>query len=142
MLLPASEHVSKDQGPNPFVTNIHHASKENNTFRTALWTGNKLQLTLMSLRPGENIDLEVHPHTDQFLRIEQGVGVTQMGRSRDNLSFQQFVGPGSAIVIPAGMWHNLTNTGQMELKLYSIYAPPNHPYGTVHETKADAEKED
>ena len=141
MSLTAPNHMVKDQGPNPFVTNIHHETKENDTFRTALWTGKHLQLTLMSLQPGEDIGLEVHPHTDQFLRIEQGVGVTQMGNSRGNLTFQQYVGPGSAIFIPAGTWHNVTNTGPMEMKLYSIYAPPNHPFGTVHRTKADAEKE-
>ena len=132
----------KDQGPNPFVINIHEAAIQNQTFRTALWTGKHLQLTLMSLQPGEDIGLEVHPHVDQFLRIEHGQGITQMGRSRDNLSFQQYVGEDSAIFIPAGTWHNLTNTGHTPLKLYSIYAPPNHPFGTVHRTKAEAaEKE-
>ena len=145
MVLPGSTHAahgSKDQGPNPFVSNIHHTTNANNTFRTALWTGNRLQLTLMSLQPGEDIGLEVHPHTDQFLRIEQGHGVTQMGKSRDNLTFQQMIGPGSALFVPAGTWHNLTNTGQIPLKLYSIYAPPNHPFGTVHETKAEAAEEE
>lgn len=75
---------------------------------------------------------------DQFLRIEQGQGITQMGRGRDNLSFKRNVEDDSAIFIPAGTWHNLTNTGNIPLRLYSIYAPPNHPFGTVHPTKADA----
>jgi mannose-6-phosphate isomerase-like protein (cupin superfamily) len=130
--------VLSDYGPNPFVTNINEAKKQNNTYRTALWTGNHLQVTLMSLNPGEDIGLEIHPDVDQFLRIEQGQGITQMGKSKDNLNFQRNVYDDSAIVVPAGTWHNLTNTGNMPLKLYSIYAPPNHPFGTVHPTKADA----
>ena len=130
--------ILSDYGPNPFVININKASKQNNTFRTALWTGNHLQVTLMSLHPGEDIGLEMHPDVDQFLRVEQGQGITQMGKSRGNLNFQRNVSDDSAIVIPAGFWHNLTNTGNIPLKLYSIYAPPNHPFGTVHPTKAVA----
>lgn len=78
----------RDYGPNPFVNNINEATKQNNTYRTALWTGDFLQLTLMSLNPGEDIGLEMHPDVDQFLRIEQGQGVTQMGVSKDQLNFQ------------------------------------------------------
>lgn len=128
----------KDNGPNPFVTNINDATKVNHNYRTALWTGNHMQLTLMSLNPGEDIGLEMHPQVDQFLRIEQGHGITQMGPEKHNLSFTAYVQYNSAIFIPAGTWHNLTNTGHIPLKLYSIYAPPNHPHGTVHPTKADA----
>lgn len=128
----------KDYGAEPFVVNINQAAKQNNTFRTALWTGNHLQVTLMSLNVGEDIGLEMHPDVDQFLRIEQGQGIVQMGKSRDNLNFERNVYDDSAIMLPAGTWHNLTNTGNVPLKLYSIYAPPNHPFGTVHVTKADA----
>jgi mannose-6-phosphate isomerase-like protein (cupin superfamily) len=128
----------RDYGPNPFVININEVTKQNRTFRTALWTGKHLQVTLMSLNPGEDIGLEMHPDVDQFLRVEQGQGIVQMGNSRNNLSFQRKVFDDSAIVIPAGKWHNLTNTGNVPLKLYSIYAPPNHPFGTVHTTKAEA----
>ncbi|WP_423492451.1 cupin domain-containing protein [Lysinibacillus agricola] len=128
----------KDFGANPFVININEATKQNNTYRTAIWTGNHLQVTLMSLNPGEDIGLEMHPDVDQFLRIEQGQGITQMGKSKDNLNFRRNVYDDSAIMIPAGTWHNVTNTGNIPLKLYSIYAPPNHPFGTVHPTKADA----
>lgn len=130
--------VLKDYGANPFTININDASKQNNTYRTALWTGKHLQVTLMSLNPGEDIGLEMHPNVDQFLRIEQGHGVVQMGNSRNNLNYRRNVSDDSAIFIPAGTWHNLTNTGHVPLKLYSIYAPPNHPPGTVHRTKADA----
>lgn len=128
----------KDYGKQPFVVNIEEASKQNRTFRTALWTGRHLQVTLMSINVGEDIGLEVHPTVDQFLRIEEGQGIVQMGDTKNQLSFQKRVHDGSAIMVPAGKWHNLTNTGNKPLKLYTIYAPPQHPFGTVHKTKADA----
>lgn len=127
-----------DQGPTPFVVNINNVTKQNNTFRTALWTGAHLQVTLMSLNVGEDIGLEIHPNVDQFLRIEQGKGIVQMGKDKNNLDFVRRVADDSAIMIPAGTWHNVTNTGKVPLKLYSIYAPPQHPLGTVHITKAEA----
>lgn len=129
----------KDYGPEPFVVNIEEATKQNNTFRTALWTGDNLQVTLMSIKVGEDIGLEVHPTVDQFIRIEEGQGIVKMGDRKDNLNFQVKVYDDFAFIIPAGKWHNLINTGNKPIKLYSIYAPPQHPYGTVHETKADAE---
>lgn len=128
-----------DYGPNPFVINIEEATLQNDYFRTALWTGTHLQLTLMSIQPGEDIGLEIHPNLDQFLRIEQGQGVVMMGNSPEDLNFQRKVYDNYAIIIPAGTWHNLVNTGRIPLKLYSIYAPPQHPFGTVHVTKQDAE---
>lgn len=130
--------TTRDYGGNPYVVNIHEAAEKNNTFRTALWTGKHLQLTLMSLMPGESIGLELHPEVDQFLRVEEGVGIVQMGPTQDQLTFQKYVQDDSAIFVPAGTWHNVTNIGHVPLKLYSIYAPPNHPKGTVHPTKADA----
>lgn len=130
--------VFSDYGPEPFVINIDQATRQNNTFRTALWTGDHLQLTLMSLNPGEDIGLEIHPNIDQFLRVEQGQGLVRMGQSKDNLNFERRVGNGYAIFVPAGTWHNVINTGIIPLKLYSIYAPPQHPRGTVFWTKADA----
>ncbi|MET3696737.1 mannose-6-phosphate isomerase-like protein (cupin superfamily) [Bacillus oleivorans] len=128
----------KDYGSKPFVININEATKQNNTFRTALWTGEHLQLTLMSINAGEDIGLEIHPNVDQFLRVEEGQGLVQMGKRRDRIDFQRRVYDDYAILIPAGTWHNLINTGNTPLKLYSIYAPPQHPFGTVHESKADA----
>lgn len=130
--------VIKDFGPKPYVVNIEDAAKQNNTYRTALWTGPHLQVTLMSINVGEDIGLEIHRDTDQFLRIEQGQGIVQMGKRKDQLNFQEKVFDDYAIMIPAGTWHNVTNTGRVPLKLYSIYAPPNHPHGTVHKTKAQA----
>lgn len=128
----------KDYGPEPFVVNINKASKQNRSYRTAIWTGKHLQVTLMSLKVGEDIGLEIHPTVDQFLRIEQGQGIVQMGNRKNNLYFRRKVYDDDAIMIPAGTWHNVTNTGNVPLKLYSIYAPPQHPVGTVHKTKADA----
>ncbi|NLG87614.1 MAG: cupin domain-containing protein [Clostridiaceae bacterium] len=129
----------KDYGPQPFVTDIEAASKLNNNFRIALWTGDHLQLTLMSIDVGEDIGLEVHPDVDQFIRIEEGQGLIKMGDSMNNLNFQRRVYDDYAIIIPAGKWHNLINTGYKPLKIYSIYAPPQHPRGTVHETRAAAQ---
>jgi mannose-6-phosphate isomerase-like protein (cupin superfamily) len=128
----------KDYGPEPFVIDIEEAAKQNNNFRTALWTGKHLQLTLMSINVGEDIGLEVHPNLDQFIRIEEGQGLVRMGDSKDRLDFQRRVYEGYVFIIPAGKWHNLINTGNRPLKLYSIYAPPQHPAGTVHKTKKDA----
>jgi mannose-6-phosphate isomerase-like protein (cupin superfamily) len=134
--------VLRDYGKEPFVVNINKAAKQNRTFRTALWTGDHLQVTLMSIKVGEDIGLEVHPHVDQFLRIEEGQGIVQMGDAKDNLYFQRKVSDDDAIMVPAGKWHNLTNTGNKPLKLYTIYAPPEHPFGTVHKTKTDAMHEE
>ena len=129
----------KDYGPYPFAVNIENITKSNNTFRTALWTGENMQLTLMSLMPGEDIGLERHDNLDQFIRIEQGKGLVVMGDNKTTPNFQQTVMNDYAFIIPAGKWHNLINIGNVPLKLYSIYAPVQHPFGTVHETKADAE---
>ncbi len=131
----------RDYGPEPFVINIDKATKQNNTFRTALWTGTHLQATLMSIPVGGDIGAEMHPDTDQFLRIEQGQGIVMMGNSKDNLNLHRNVSKDYAIFVPAGTWHNLFNKGNIPLKLYSIYAPPNHPKGTIHVTKADAAAE-
>lgn len=129
----------QDYGPYPFVVNIEQAAKNNTNFRTALWTGTHLQITLMSLLPGEEIGLEVHDHLDQFINIVQGRGMLMMGDSADQPNVQQNVTSGMAFTIPAGKYHNLINIGNTPIKLFSIYAPPQHPFGTVHKTKADAD---
>ncbi|RKL67343.1 cupin [Salipaludibacillus neizhouensis] len=127
-----------DYGTEPLVIDIEEVTTQNNTFRTALWTGDHLQVTLMSIDVGDDIGLELHPNLDQFIRIQEGQGIVQMGDSQDQLDFQERAYADYAIMVPAGKWHNLTNTGNQPIKLYSIYAPPEHPHGTVHETKADA----
>ncbi|NLV36965.1 MAG: cupin domain-containing protein [Clostridiaceae bacterium] len=132
----------RDYGPNPFVVDIEAATKQNATFRTALWTGKHLQLTLMSINVGEDIGLESHPNLDQFIRIEEGQGLVLMGDRKDRLDIQAHVSDDFIIIIPAGKWHNLVNTGIKPIKLYSIYAPPQHPYGTVQQTKQQAMAEE
>lgn len=133
---------SKDYGSEPFVVNIQNATLQNPYFRSALWTGEYLQLTLMSIPPGGEIGLETHPNLDQFLRLEQGYGLVKMGPSEDNLNFQAKVTNGYAVFIPAGAYHNMINIGNIPIKLYSIYAPPEHAKGTLHETKEIADKEE
>lgn len=128
-----------DRGPEPYVVNIEQATLHNNAFRAAIWTGTHLQATLMSIPAGGEIGLEMHPKVDQFLRVEAGQGMVKMGSGRDRLVYQRKVEDGFAVFVPAGTWHNLINTGREPLKLYSIYAPPQHPWGTVHLTKADSD---
>ena len=134
--------MRRDYGPEPFVVDIEDVTKQNKNYRTALWTGSNLQVTVMSINVGADIGLEVHPHVDQFICIEEGKGVAQMGPTKDYLNFQRNVSEDTAIMVPAGTWHNITNIGNEPLKLYTIYAPPNHPSGTIHVTKADAEAEE
>lgn len=128
----------KDYGTDPFTININAATIDNNNFRLALWTGSHLQLTLMSINVGEDIGLEMHPDVDQFIRIERGNAEVTMGNMKDMVSFRENLKDDDIVIIPAGKWHNIINTGNQPLKLYSIYAPANHPHGTVHKTKQDA----
>ena len=137
-----STHIPlQDYGPKPLVIDIDQAAKQNNNYRTTLWTGKYFQVTLMSINVGDDIGLEVHPETDQFIRIEEGQGLVQMGPRKDSLNFQEMAYDGYAIMVPAGTWHNVINTGNTPLKVYVIYAPPHHPFGTVHVTKAEAMSE-
>ncbi|GIO36490.1 hypothetical protein J41TS12_13510 [Paenibacillus antibioticophila] len=133
-----NRNVSRDAGPNPFVVNIEKVTEQNDTYRTAIWTGEHLQVTVMSIGVGDDIGLEVHPSTDQFIRIEEGQGLVQMGDRQDHLDFEARAHENYAVMVPAGTWHNITNTGNKPLKVYTIYAPPHHPHGTVHLTKAAA----
>ena len=129
--------VLKDYGAEPTVLDIDAYSLSNNNFRVALWTGTKLQVTLMSIPVGGEIGLEQHSTTDQFLRIEDGQGKVMMGDTKESLTFIQKAGKDYVIIVPAGKWHNLINTGDKPLKLYSIYAPIEHPHGTVHKTSEE-----
>ncbi len=130
----------KDYGQEPVVLDIDAYTLSNNSFRTALWTGNNLQVTLMSIPVGGDIGLEQHLQTEQFLRIEDGKGTVMMGDSKDSFNFNQIVSKDFAVFVPAGKWHNIVNTGDKPLKIYSIYSPVEHPYGTVHQTQKEAEK--
>jgi mannose-6-phosphate isomerase-like protein (cupin superfamily) len=128
-----------DFGMEPFVVNLSAAAEENPFYRRTLWTGRYLQLTLMSIPTCGEIGQEIHPNTDQFLRVESGCGTVFMGQERNRFTFRRQVHDGDAIFIPAGTWHNVVNTGNSALKLYSVYAPPQHPRGTLHRTKADSD---
>lgn len=128
----------QDQGPSPYVINIEQLTLNNENFRTTAWTGAQLQMTLMTIQPGEDIGLEVHDDHDQFLRIEQGSARVEMGPAETDLQTWN-AEDDFAIFVPAGTWHNVINTGIQSLKLYSIYAPPEHEHGTMHATKAEAE---
>ncbi len=132
----------RDFGAEPAVLNIDCLSKSNRNFRTALWTGEHLQVTLMSIPVGGEIGTEMHSDVDQFLRIESGCALVMMGKCEKSMSFHRNANENSAIIVPAGTWHNVINTGATPLKLYSIYAPPKHPFGTVHRTKEEAEAEE
>jgi mannose-6-phosphate isomerase-like protein (cupin superfamily) len=123
-----------------WVGDIEKATLENDTFRTALFTGEHTQLTVMRLAPGEDIGREAHDGIDPFLRIEQGTARVELGTTEEQIDEAHDVEDDWAIIIPAGVWHNVVNTGDGELKLYSLYSPPEHPDGTVHRTKAEAEE--
>ncbi|MCL2097626.1 MAG: cupin domain-containing protein [Bacteroidales bacterium] len=134
------EVVFQDYGSEPTVLDIEAYTMSNDNFRTALWTGTLLQVTLMSIPVGGEIGLEQHPDTDQFLRIEDGEAQVVMGDYETSLTFTATAGKDFAIFVPAGKWHNLINTGDKPLKLYSIYSPVEHPHGTVHKTFEEAEE--
>lgn len=132
-------HQYDDKGRQPWVVDIEKTTLENSNFRTTLWTGKKLQLTVMSIPVGGEIGLEQHHGIDQFLRIEQGKGLCQMGDAADSLTFEKEVKDDDAILVPADKWHNVKNIGDVPLRLYTLYADPDHVAGTVHPTAKDAE---
>ena len=131
--------LPRDYGKDPLVIDIDRAAKINPTYRTALWTGEFLQVTLMSIPVGGDIGMEMHPDTDQFIRMESGYAMVTMGPGKDMQNVRRRIGEDDAVAVPAGTWHNIVNIGRIPLKLYSVYAPPHHPFGTVHQTKEDAE---
>lgn len=111
----------------------------NANFRTVVYTGEHTQLTLMRLGPGEEIGWERHEHLDQFLRLEQGRARVEFGRTEVAVDETHDVADDWAFIVPAGIWHNVVNIGPDDVKLYSLYSPPEHPDGTIHRTKADAD---
>jgi mannose-6-phosphate isomerase-like protein (cupin superfamily) len=116
-----------------FVADIEKLTEENTDFRRVLYTGKNVQLVLMSLKPGEEIGAEVHEDRDQFFRVEQGRGEVLIDGTRTPVKSDD------AIIVPAGARHNVVNTGDEPLRLYTVYGPPEHKDGTVHVTKADAD---
>ncbi|MFC7490482.1 MULTISPECIES: cupin domain-containing protein [unclassified Knoellia] len=130
-----------DNGPQPNAFDIESATRQNTTYRSVAWTGKYLQVTMMSIPVGSSIGLEVHPETDQFLRLDAGTGVCRMGPSETELTDTE-VSDGWSIQVPAGTWHDVVNSGDEPLQLYAIYAPSHHAQGTVHKTAEDSEKDE
>lgn len=128
-----------DHGRQPWVVDIEDLTEKNDNFRTTMWTGMNLQMTVMSIKPRCEIGLEIHDKGDQFIRIEKGRARVVMGKHKDKMTFDRKVADDWAIFIPEGFWHNIINEGDKPLKIYVIYAPPAHPAGTVHRTIEEAE---
>lgn len=116
-----------------FVDDIEELTENNSDFRRVLYTAKKMQLVVMTLNPGEDIGKEVHKDIDQFFRLEEGKGEISIDGTVSKIK------SGTAMIVPAGARHNIKNTGDKPLKLYTVYAPPNHLDGTVHATKSTAE---
>jgi mannose-6-phosphate isomerase-like protein (cupin superfamily) len=132
----------EDVGPKPQSFDLEQATLDNDHYRAVVWSGRYLQLTLMSIPAGGDIGLEVHPDTDQFLRLDAGRGRVEMGPAKDRLTFKQEVSDGWCALIPAGTWHNVTNIGAEPMQVYAIYAPAHHKPGKIHRTAEEAEADD
>lgn len=122
-----------------WVGDIEEATTGNTNFRTVLFTGQNMQLVVMTLKPGEEIGVEMHDHLDQFIRVESGRATVTMGPSKDEVDQTHELEDDWAVIVPGGTWHNVVNAGDENLKLYTIYSPPEHADGTVHVTKAEAD---
>ncbi|MGH2539974.1 MAG: cupin domain-containing protein [Actinomycetota bacterium] len=122
-----------------WLDDISEVTLGNTNFRTVAYTGEHTQLTVMRLRPGEEIGWESHHDRDQFLRLEQGRARVDFGRTENAVDEKHEVEDDWAFIVPAGVWHNVVNIGEGDVKLYSLYSPPEHPDGTVHRTKAEAD---
>ena len=117
----------KDIGPQPQSFDIECATKENTNYRSVAWSGRYLQVTLMSIPAGGDIGLEVHPETDQFLRLDAGSGRVQMGAAKDKLTLEKEVSDGWCVLVPAGTWHNITNIGATPMQVYATHPPTTRP---------------
>ena len=129
----------KDYGNTPIVTELNYFTLKNKNYRTALWTGTHLQVTVMSIKQNEDVGKEIHENLDQMLYVVSGRAAVFMGKSEDDLSVKAYADGGDAIFIPAGTYHNVINAGLFPLKMFSVYAPVQHPYGTVQENKPTEE---
>lgn len=127
-----------DIGPKPQSFDLERATQDNSNYRSVAWSGRYLQLTLMSIPVASDIGLEMHAETDQFLRLDAGRGLVEMGPSKDELTFRSEVSDGWCIMVPAGTWHNITNTGDAPMQVYAIYAPAHHAPGKIQVTAGEA----
>jgi mannose-6-phosphate isomerase-like protein (cupin superfamily) len=125
-----------------WVGDIERLTLENSNFRTVVYTSGHTQLTVMSIPPGGEVGWESHGHLDQFLRIEKGQARLDLGHEEDSVDESHELGEDWAVIVPAGIWHNVVNLGDTEIRLYSLYSPPEHPAGTIHKTKADADADE
>ena len=121
------------------IINIQNAAFRNENFRKEIWTGEYLQITVMSIPVGGEIGLELHNDLDQFIKLESGCAAVYMGKTKQDVKFIGKINSNYAVVIPAGVWHNIINSCPCPLKVYSIYAPPKHSRETVHKTKLDSD---
>lgn len=121
------------------LINIHSDALCNKNFRKEIWTGEHLQVTLMSIPVGGEIGLEMHDNLEQFIKVEGGCANVYMGATKQDVKLIGKINSHYAVIIPSGMWHNVINTSCCPLKVYSVYAPPKHPIDTVHKTKLDSD---
>ena len=133
---------NNDLGAKPSLIDIREETLCNSNFRKVIWTGEHLQVTVMSIPVGGEIGLEMHDNLDQFIKVESGLANVYMGESKETLKLVGKVNSNYAILIPARTWHNIINVCSCPLKVYSVYAPPNHPFNTVHKTKLDSDLAD
>ncbi len=131
-----------NSGDKPTLLNLNNVARSNRFYRKEIWTGEYLQLTVMSIPVGGEVGLELHNENDQMIGVEYGVASVYSGATKQGVKFMGNVNSDYVIFIPAGTWHNIINDGNVPLKLYSVYAPPHHPKGTVHKTKFDSDLAD
>ena len=130
------------KGDAGMILPIHNVACRNPYFRKEVWTAEHAQITVMSIPAGGEIGLEMHGEDDQILSIEYGMASVYMGKTKQGVRFVGQSIPGTIILIPAGTWHNVINDQKTPLKLFSVYAPPHHPKGTVHKTKFESDLAD
>jgi mannose-6-phosphate isomerase-like protein (cupin superfamily) len=134
----SKRYTIRDMGDKPAIINISALAEQNDNFRTAIWSGTNMQITLMSLASGEETGVEIHPDTDQMISVVDGYAMVEMGTDQKRLNFRQRVPSGYTIIIPEATYHNVRSIGKAPLKLYTVYAPAHHPWGTVDKTRLDS----
>ena len=130
------DHKCKNEhGGDVYTLNVEKSANKNHNFRESVWTGKYLQMTLMSIASSNDIGIEMHADTDQYIRIEHGYALLLTGCDENHLNDRQRLCKGDAVFIPAGTWHNIVNIGRCTLKVSSVYAPPHHPKCTLQPNK-------